>query len=487
MRLDEKLKEYSKKDVYPFHMPGHKRRLFPMETENFMKMDITEIEGFDNLHHARGILKEAQIRAARLFKARTSFYCINGSSAALLAAISASLPRGGTLLVARNCHKSVYHGIYLRGLRCSYLYPKREKRYGLNGGICPEDVEDAIKKNPQIGAVLITSPTYDGVISDIEAIGKITKKYQKILIVDEAHGAHFSLSEYSPLSAGELGADLLVKSIHKTLPSMTQTALLCRISDKISEERLQYFMSVYQTSSPSYLLMASMDACIGWIEDKGEKAFKEFYKNLREFRLRLGQLKHIKLVGKEIIKKSAVCDYDESKVVLSLRKSNLSGPQLAEILIKDYHICPEMAAQDYLLLLTSVADDKEGFLRAAEALKKIDQDMERGESKALPLKEERPVCKRTIEEAVEEEGEKIPFNKAAGRISKEFIYAYPPGTPLLVPGEEITERLIKEVEEKIKLGLDMEGLRDYNNEYIFVLKERDYGKGILPNGEERIG
>ena len=472
MRLDEKLQEYSKKDYYPFHMPGHKRRVFPLKGENPFAIDITEIDGFDNLHHAEGILKEAQDRAAKIFRTERSFYSVNGSTAALLAAISAALPRGASILIGRNAHKAVYHGIYLRGLKSHYIYPKEEKRYGLNGGIDPKEVEKALKSNPEIGAVLITSPTYDGVVSDIKAIGEITKKYQKILIVDEAHGAHFSLAKKAPVSACNLGADLVIQSLHKTLPALTQTALLHSLSKKVSKDKIQYFMSIYQTSSPSYLLMASMDACLSWIEDRGQISFGEYYLNLDWFRQDLKDLKKIKLVGREVLGESDIYDYDESKVVLSLKETSFSGPDLSSILLKDYHIQVEMAAKDYVILLTGVGDDKEGFKRAVKALKQIDKAMEKRKKVEIGIEQEKPLSVKTIEDAMEDEAEKIPLRQSAGYISQEFIYAYPPGIPLLVPGEKITERLIKEVEEKIKLGLDIQGLKDYNNDYILVLKER---------------
>ena len=200
-RLYKELEDYSHKDYYPFHMPGHKRNPFSVDGEFPFERDITEIEDFDNLHHPEGIIKEAQEAAARLYHVKESFYSVNGSTAALLAAISASVKKGGQILMARNCHKSVYHALYLRDLHPTYIYPQLYENLGISGGISPSRVERALEENKEIEAVLITSPTYDGVVSDIRGIAEIAHQYNIPLIVDEAHGAHFRFSDYFPVSA----------------------------------------------------------------------------------------------------------------------------------------------------------------------------------------------------------------------------------------------------------------------------------------------
>ena len=219
--LDQKLTEYGKSDIYPFHMPGHKRRKF--DFPNPYEIDITEIDGFDNLHHAEEILKEAQQRAADLYGAQRSFYLINGSTCGILAAVSACTQKHDKILMARNCHKAVYHAVFLKELQAEYLYPKVND-YGIQGQITPEQVEDAFLKHPDITAVLITSPTYEGVVSDVAGIAKIAHAHGVPLIVDEAHGAHFGFSEGFPKEAGKEGADLVIMSLHNTLPSFKQTA-----------------------------------------------------------------------------------------------------------------------------------------------------------------------------------------------------------------------------------------------------------------------
>ena len=212
-------------------MPGHKRNRASSADDFLFERDITEISGFDNLHHAEGILKEAQEYAAQIYGTKKCFFSVNGSTAALLAAVSASVNKGGKILVARNCHKAVYHAIYLRELVPTYIYPQSDNDLGINGSISVSRVERYLEENPKIEAVLITSPTYDGVVSDVRKIAETAHKHGIPLIVDEAHGAHFRFSDYFPVSAADLGADVVIQSFHKTLPAMTQTAVLHLCSD----------------------------------------------------------------------------------------------------------------------------------------------------------------------------------------------------------------------------------------------------------------
>ena len=264
-QLDQKLEKYATGEIYPFHMPGHKRAglFFP----NPYQIDITEIDGFDNLHHPEGILKDGMAHAAKVFGAKQTFYLVNGSTCGLLAAVSAAVPKRGRLLMARNCHKAVYHAAYLRELSVDYLYPQITEA-GIQGAIRPDEVRLALAGEKKYDAVVITSPTYDGVVSDIEAIARIVHEHGIPLIVDEAHGAHFGFSEAFPVSAKALGADVVIQSIHKTLPAFTQTALLHLQSDRVSEAEMRKFLGIYETSSPSYIFMAGIEKCVRMLENR---------------------------------------------------------------------------------------------------------------------------------------------------------------------------------------------------------------------------
>ena len=377
MWLDEALYEYSEKDYYPFHMPGHKREFGPETLKNPYKVDITEIDGFDNLHHAEGILLEAQRRAASLYGASESWYLVNGSTAGILSAVSACTSRGGEILMARNCHKAAYHAAYLRGLKTHYLFPQADRTVGLNGGISPEDVTDMLEMHSGIQAVLITSPTYDGVVSDVKKIAEVAHAYHVPLIVDEAHGAHFPFSEAFPVSATACGADVVIHSLHKTLPSLTQTALLHRNSERVSADKLRHFLGIYQSSSPSYLFMAGMDACLRLMQGEGRALFDEYTIRLGDCRERLAGLKNLHLLEKgEITGLGFVYDLDESKMVVSTANTSIDGAKLHEILLERYHLQMEMAASQYVIALTSVMDTEEGFARLEKALLEIDKELE---------------------------------------------------------------------------------------------------------------
>ena len=476
--LLETLENYQKTDVYPFHMPGHKRNPLAVDGDFPVERDITEINGFDNLHHAEDLLKRAQEDVARLYGVPESFYSINGSSGAILAAVSAAVDKGGQILVARNCHKAVYHAIYLRELSATYIYPHEDPKLGINGGISPGRVEMYLAENPEIQAVLITSPTYDGIVSDVAKIAEVAHHYGVPLIVDEAHGAHFRFSDYFPVSAAQLGADVVINSVHKTLPCLTQTGVIHLCSERVSREKLKRFLGIYQSSSPSYILMGSIDACMDKLEREGDEMFRVFTENLEKARVRLGKCKYIRLVSPEI-GTAGVFDYDRSKLLFSTRYASMTGSELAQILLEKYHIQVEMETEHYVLALAAVGDSGEGFERLCQAIEEIDQ--EEAQKKKEKRETEEPKAGRTaytslsqfmsITEAMESESEIRKLEESVGRISAEFGYLYPPGIPLIVPGEQITGQFIRNMRIYMEEGLYLQGLEDYTNETIRVVAQ----------------
>lgn len=474
--LYRRLEAYSRESIYPFHMPGHKRNPFCLPSFFPVGEDITEIDGFDNLHHPEGILREAQDRLAEVYGVLESFYSVNGSTAALLAAVSASVKRGGTILMARNCHKAAYHAVYLRDLHPVYLYPQTEPELWINGGIMPGDVEKSLREHPEIQAVLITSPTYDGVVSDIKKIAEITRRFEISLIVDEAHGAHFHFSSYFPVSAAELGADLVIQSLHKTLPSLTQTAVLHRCSSRTDREELQRFMGIYQSSSPSYILMASIDACAELLKLHGEELFRRYVSLLDAARGRLSECRRIRLFDPGKNGGPGMYDYDRSKLVLSAGNAALTGKQLQRLLLERYRLQMEMASERYVIALTSPGDTQEGFERLCGAVEELDREGA-GEEESFSDKNkfitkltDFPCAVMSIASAMEAPGMILPIEESRGRISAEFVYLYPPGTPILVPGEQITGQIIENVRRYIDQGLDLQGLADYSGRTIRVVR-----------------
>lgn len=470
--LDKKLLEYSKTDMYPFHMPGHKRIM--IEDYNPYQIDITEIEGFDNLHNASEILKSSQQRAADLYGSKQAYYLINGSTCGILAAISASTQKGDKILVARNCHKAVYNAIFLRELSPIYIYPKITD-VKIQGKIESQQVKKALDKNPDVKAVIITSPTYDGIVSDVEEISKIVHNYDIPLIVDQAHGAHFGLDDRMPESAIKLGADAVIVSVHKTLPAFTQTALLHICSNRISQKKIKKYLGIYETSSPSYILMAGIESSIRHISEKGEELFAELDKKLDDFYNGVENLKNIKVLTKKDFTSDEAYDFDRTKIIMLTEKCGISGEELLRILHNDYHIELEMAAGNYALALSTIMDTKEGFERLMHALIEIDDKLSYNENDRKKNKiPDTSIYYRSmkkeyeIHEAGEMEVENVDYDAAVGKVSGEFIYIYPPGIPLIVPGEVISADFIRDLKAAVSYELDVKGLTEDNR--IIILK-----------------
>ena len=474
MNLYDKLLQYQSSEMYHFHMPGHKRR--KDDFANPFLIDITEIEGFDNLHHAEGILKDAQDRAAALYHSEETYFLVNGSTCGILAAVSACTARGGKILMARNCHKAAYHAAYLRGLDIEYLYPEKEDIFGINGGIHEDIVEKALEEFQDIQAVMITSPTYDGVVSNVEKIAQIVHRKGIPLIVDEAHGAHFGFHEYFPKSSVEMEADLVIHSLHKTLPSLTQTALLHVNGNRVDRECLRKFLDIYQTSSPSYVFMAGMDSCVCLLEKRGGELFESLRRNLEVFYKQTESLGCIYLANHGLMGKSGIHDFDRSKLVISARNAGFTGNQLANLLRNRYHLELEMAGGSYGLALTSISDTEEGFLRLSEALKEIDacleNKIEKNTEKSTLTIEDIVIKNEVwcrIHEALESPGESVLLEKAEGKICREFVYLYPPGIPMLVPGEIISREVLGKIRRLVREGYSVQGMADYSAEHIQVM------------------
>lgn len=485
--LYDNLIDYNNSDFYPFHMPGHKRRLKPMEGAEIYGIDITEIDGFDNLHHPVSVLKEAEERAAALYGAEETHFLVNGSTAGILSAVSGCTGRGGHILMARNCHKAAYHGAELRGLRISYLYPEWDERFGMNGSISPQAVraafekygtEKAGSKRGGIQAVLITSPTYDGVISDIRGIASVVHEFGIPLIVDEAHGAHLGFHEYFPKSAVLLGADVVIQSLHKTMPCLTQTALIHMNGKLADRKKVRKYLGIYQTSSPSYVLMSAMDSCIGLMERDGRGIFEEYAGKLQKVRRKLSELSGIHLVGQEDMPKGFAYGMDPSKLILAVPPMDgvLRGKWLSDVLRERYHLELEMAAGGYALAMTGPGDTEEGFDRLSEALTEIAGmkeilNRENWDRRSIAGYRRPPVCRAVISLGGTEEYAVCPMalTESAGHIAGEYIYLYPPGTPLVVPGERIPRELVDLLLEYREAGFSLEGLADEKGEKIQVL------------------
>lgn len=460
--LYDKLEQYSKSDFYGFHMPGHKRN-----TERFGQvlpygMDITEIEGFDDLHHAEEIIKSAQERAAYLYKAQETHFLVNGSTVGILSAILGTTKRGDKILVARNCHKSVYNAIYLNGLFPIYVYPEYKKDLQINGVVSAEDIRKAIRQNPDIKAVILVSPTYDGVLSDVEKISKIVHEMRIPLIVDEAHGAHFGFHPYFPDNSNTKGADIVIHSVHKTLPALTQTALLHMNGDIIDRDKIRSYLHILQSSSPSYILMASIDHCMEMLEKERTEIFDPYVEQIQKLRRELKEMQHLEILQTK--------EFDRSKFIISTRNADITSGELYEILLKKYHLQMEMKAGTYVLAMTTVGDTEEGFKRMKQAFFEIDRSCHVKE-KNIPVElPQLPLAYTNgeINEKKQNNEEILPWQEAVGKIATEYAYVYPPGIPLVVPGERMTQEAVNVLDLYMELGFSVEGI--HVEKHIGVLK-----------------
>jgi len=465
-----KLLDYCNQDFVPMHMPGHKRNIEEFSMVNPYGIDITEVEGFDNLHNPTGLIMDSMKCTAQMYGAKNTFYLVNGSSVGLLTAISAVAKRGHSVIVARNCHRSVYNAVYLNELNPVYIYPDSINDLGINSKISAENVEKALNQNKDVLAVIITSPTYEGIISDISAISEVVHKFDIPLIVDEAHGAHFHFHEEFPESALDKGADIVVQSIHKTLPAFTQTALLHVKSDLIDINKVKRYLDMYQSTSPSYILMAGIDNCMEFLRTKGPDMFHIYIINLKALRLNIEKLKYICLFKTD----------DISKLVLYVSDRRLNGKQLYGILLSKYHIQLEMASLHYVIAMTSVGDKIEYYDRFMNALRIIDNsldiDTEMKREKNLEV-DIHSVCDGNLMEnnkfeviqaevvetpykAMNADIEFVEVEKSIGRISGSSVCVYPPGIPLIFPGEMISLDIINFIKESYELGLEVIGLSE---------------------------
>ena len=469
--LSGKLREYSKNGAYPFHMPGHKRQL-----KGAYQYDITEIEGFDNLNNPSGIIREMNEDIARHYGSRASFFTVNGSTCGNLAAVSAVADIGDTVIIARNCHKSVMNAAILRKLSVEYIFPEMYND-ALIGAVTVFSIKTAVDKLAEKGttpkAVVITSPTYEGVVSDIVGISEYLHLQNIPLIVDSAHGAHLHFDDAFPRDCVE-HIDICIMSAHKTLPVLNQGAIVHVNSDLVDMGNVQRYLSMYQTSSPSYVIMESMSYALELIDEKSR--IEEYVANLRGFYEKVADLRALSV-------EPVSDDRDMGKLVI-YTGGYMSGSELGKLLRKRYRLEPEMCGASCVLCMTSMMDTAEAFDRLAEALADIDGEIlthitlddraddvvgqaggacgvsgqadsavdvvgqadkvagDRevvGSSQPSPIREH--IKKYEPYEVFSDDlyGKCVykPIDECVGEVAYDMITTYPPGIPLVMPGEVI--------------------------------------------------
>ncbi|MCR5059941.1 MAG: aminotransferase class I/II-fold pyridoxal phosphate-dependent enzyme [Saccharofermentans sp.] len=400
--------------------------------------DITEIEGFDNLHDPQGIIMELETELASLWNAKEAFISVNGATAAIEAAICAAMRYypDGRILAASNCHLSVWHGIEMSGCAHRIVNPSAGNLpFPLE--ICPADIEKTLREDSSIRTVVITSPTYEGVISDTKTLFEITRRYNCTLIVDEAHGSHLGLDDF--WGEGSVG-DIVIKSTHKTLSSPTQTAVMLKNTDRISTENIRHYIDVFESTSPSYILLSGISE-MAELLGKGS-SMDDWKKAVLYAENKLKYLTNIRLFSAE--------NKDRSKLILLC-----DGSRLAGILREQFNIEAEAFWDTHLIAMTGIGDNEETIKRFTDAVRKIDAEHPELITDNSPLGSFEHFPVMSLAEAARIQPETVPVSEAEGQICGEFIYKYPPGVPVLMPGEMITEKaltvLLQEKHQEIRI------------------------------------
>ena len=421
---------------YPLHMPGHKRRQPPAPGLSCYAFDLTEIAGADDLHDADGILAQAMGRTAALYGSARCWYLVGGSTVGLLAGIRAVAPFGSEVIVARGCHKAVYHALELGHLTAHYVTAPVVEAFGVYGSIPPAAVEAALAAHPRARCVILTSPTYEGVQSDVAAMAALCHARGVPLLVDEAHGAHY-LPFAEPLGwrggAVAAGADLVVQSAHKTLPSLTQTAWLHRNGTLVDPAAVDRQLDVFETSSPSYPLLVSLDGCTGWLRENGPAAFAAWRARLDRFAAAARRWHNTPVLGLGPERRDFFA-FDDGKILL-----RIGAAGAAQLRAAGFE--PEMVCGPNVLAMTSPCDDGDALDRLADWLGERDAAAPPPRAGALLPAPGPARC--TIAEALDRPAATMPLAEAVGETAAEYVWAYPPGVPLVAPGEQVTDAFVE--------------------------------------------
>lgn len=454
------LEAYTAQNKIRMHMPGHKGgRLFSKPfCRSILRYDVTEIPGMDNFHHPKGILSESMNACARAFGAIKSYFLVNGSTSGIHAMLAAALNRGDKLLVSRNCHISVIHGLILFGVQPVYVMPQYDEDWHL---VLPSDInvwKKAIEENPDAKGALVTSPDYYGLCTEMKELALFLHQRDKFILVDEAHGAHFAFSDILPETALQQGVDLCVQSIHKTMPALTQAALLHIGSNRIPADRVERAVSMLTTTSPSYMIMASMDYARGFAEYEGEDRYRRLFYQLHQMKQELLKMKKLRLVPDEFL----CFKRDATRIVVDTFFSDITGYEMSERLAEEYDIMAEMADEFHVVLILTLVDTEKEINALITALQDLDNKIKVGSGEqnltrfdAEPLPYIMPELSDYLQSSMY-----ISLDSACGYTSASLVTPYPPGVPVLCPGEKITENIIEHICRLMSLGCDVQGITE---------------------------
>lgn len=471
--------KHAQKNPIQFHIPGHKkgRGIAPEFREfigdNALSIDLINIGPLDDLHQPKGIIKEAQDLAAKAFGADHTFFSVQGTSGAIMTMIMSVCGPGDKIIVPRNVHKSVMSAIIFSGAIPIFIHPEIDEHLGISHGITTDSLQRALEEYPDAKAVLVINPTYFGIAADLKGIVEIAHAHDIPVLVDEAHGVHIHFHDDLPLSAMQAGADIAATSVHKLGGSMTQSSILNLKGKRVSYKRVQSVLSMLTTTSTSYLLLSSLDVARKQLATSGKELIDRTIILANSIRKQINELEHIYCVGDEILEKDAAFDYDPTKLTISVKDLGLTGYDVEMWLRENFNIEVEMSDLYNILCLITPGDSEEEAGILIKALTQLCKERANYAEKTHTrvLLPEIPILAVSPRDAFYAETELVPFDESEGRIIAEFIMVYPPGIPIFIPGEIITEDNLVYIKKNRDAGLPVQGPEDFDFKMLRVIKE----------------
>lgn len=463
--LYDAIRAYGDADVAPLHIPAHKMGagIHPKWRkelgDDVFRMDLTEVIGLDDLHQPNGVIQEAQDLAADAYGADESFFLVNGTSGGIVASICTAAAPGEKIIIPRNAHKSVVYGLIVSGAVPVYLSPEIQTEKGLVGGFLPGRLEETYRDHPDAKAVYSVSPTYHGICSDTKSLIEITHRHGGLFIADEAHGNHVCFSPKLPDSALELGADLACQSTHKMSGSLGQSSILHLKGDRVDRTRLRANLQLTQTTSPSYLLMASLDVARSYMATDGLKLLGELMDRIDGAKEKIKKIPGIEVLGTELIGSHGIADYEPTRLVISARQLGIEGYELFRLLRRNYGIELEFGDYFYAVGVLGPGTQPNHLDRLVHALEDLARQHVGGRPPLVWEEElpEVPPMVATPREAYFAKTRTIPWEEARGQVSGQLIVPYPPGIPAVCPGELITPSVFDYLEYQRQKGRHLHG------------------------------
>ncbi|MBT2581808.1 aminotransferase class I/II-fold pyridoxal phosphate-dependent enzyme [Planococcus sp. ISL-109] len=477
--LFDALLKHRNRHPIQFHIPGHKKgqgvdpAFREFVGDNILSIDLINIAPLDDLHSPKGAIKEAQELAAQAFGADYTFFSVQGTTGAIMTMILSVVGPNDKILVPRNVHKSIMSAIVFAGAIPVFIHPEVDPDLGISHGISPESVEKALIEYPDAKAVLVINPTYFGVAADLKRIVDIAHKKDIPVLVDEAHGVHIHFHKSLPVSAMSAGADMAATSVHKLGGSMTQSSVLNVREGLVSPKRVQATLSMLTTTSTSYPILASLDTARRQLAIHGFDLIDRTIRLAQDARKRINKIQHLHCVGKELLNSSATFDMDPTKLLISVKNLGITGHQAEEWLRENANIEIELSDLYNILCLVTLGDSRKEINLLVNALQRMSSALETENAIMEPivLLPDIPRLAMTPRDAFYADTEIVPIDLAVGRISAEFIMIYPPGIPIFIPGEIITEENISYIHTNIAAGLPVQGPEDDSLQTLHVIKE----------------